>query len=624
MISFLKQNKYGRATFLPLTSMGAGRGFSTPSALKEPGVVGVASELVSTEVEYESLIEYLLGRTLVVENIDFAIAIARKYKYSLRMVTIEGESLNPGGSMTGGAFKNNSNLLGRRREIEELETKVESLKNQLEAKQKEIDTYREKRNFHREEAGRLNAALQEQSLKDNTLRMNQKAMEQKAKEIAKEYTDLKRDLAALEKQTQEIEENRESIRVELETSDKREAKLEERINQNQEKLDEKKKQENAHSKELEELHLENAELSSKQGFAKENLERILSEKKNLQRQLMELAVNVSDAKDEIEKKEAEIEKMQEAVEAAKAQEAEDEAKLQEYLAKKESMNQSHKGFFEKRDELSGRMNLLDKDLYRLENQKEKLEENQESQIGYMWEEYEMTYSSAKEQTFEEPLERSEIKKAQAEVRNEIKKLGNVNVNAIEEYKELSERHTFLNAQHEDLVEAEKTLLKIIDELDIGMRHQFEEKFAQIREEFDKAFKELFGGGKGTIELDEEEDILEAGIRIISQPPGKKLQNMMQLSGGEKALTAIALLFAIQNLKPSPFCLLDEIEAALDDSNVTRYARYLHKLTKNTQFIIITHRRGTMTAADRLYGITMQEKGVSTLVSVNLIENDLDK
>ena len=339
---------------------------------------------------------------------------------------------------------------------------------------------------------------------------------------------------------------------------------------------------------------------------------------------MELAVNVSDAKDEIEKKEAEIEKMQEAVEAAKAQEAEDEAKLQEYLAKKESMNQSHKGFFEKRDELSGRMNLLDKDLYRLENQKEKLEENQESQIGYMWEEYEMTYSSAKEQTFEEPLERSEIKKAQAEVRNEIKKLGNVNVNAIEEYKELSERHTFLNAQHEDLVEAEKTLLKIIDELDIGMRHQFEEKFAQIREEFDKAFKELFGGGKGTIELDEEEDILEAGIRIISQPPGKKLQNMMQLSGGEKALTAIALLFAIQNLKPSPFCLLDEIEAALDDSNVTRYAKYLHKLTKNTQFIIITHRRGTMTAADRLYGITMQEKGVSTLVSVNLIENDLDK
>ena len=178
--------------------------------------------------------------------------------------------------------------------------------------------------------------------------------------------------------------------------------------------------------------------------------------------------------------------------------------------------------------------------------------------------------------------------------------------------------------HSDLVKAADTLRNIVEELDQGMRKQFTEKFGEIRQEFDKAFKQLFGGGRGTLELQEDEDILEAGIRIISQPPGKKLQNMMQLSGGEKALTAIALLFAIQNLKPSPFCLLDEIEAALDDSNVTRFAGYLHKLTKNTQFIIITHRRGTMTAADRLYGITMQEKGVSTLVSVNLIEGELDK
>ena len=174
------------------------------------------------------------------------------------------------------------------------------------------------------------------------------------------------------------------------------------------------------------------------------------------------------------------------------------------------------------------------------------------------------------------------------------------------------------------MEAEATLVQIIEELDAAMRKQFQEQFARISQEFDQVFKELFGGGKGTLELMEDEDILEAGIRIIAQPPGKKLQNMMQLSGGEKALTAIALLFAIQNLKPSPFCLLDEIEAALDDNNVVRFARYLHKLTKNTQFIVITHRRGTMTAADRLYGITMQEKGISTLVSVSLLEGELDK
>ena len=200
----------------------------------------------------------------------------------------------------------------------------------------------------------------------------------------------------------------------------------------------------------------------------------------------------------------------------------------------------------------------------------------------------------------------------------------MNVNAIEDYREVSERYEFMKTQHEDLTAARAELEKIILELDSGMRRQFSEKFGQIQAEFDKVFKELFGGGRGTLELMEGEDLLEAGIQIIAQPPGKKLQNMMQLSGGEKALTAIALLFAIQNLKPSPFCLLDEIEAALDDSNVTRFATYLHKLTRNTQFIVITHRRGTMNAADRLYGITMQEKGVSTLVSVSLIEGELDK
>lgn len=217
---------------------------------------------------------------------------------------------------------------------------------------------------------------------------------------------------------------------------------------------------------------------------------------------------------------------------------------------------------------------------------------------------------------------SQIKNRIQELKGQIRGLGDVNVNAIEEYKSVSERYEFLKNQHNDLIAAEQSLMQIIDELDKGMRAQFTEKFAEIRQEFDHVFKELFGGGKGTIELNEEEDILEAGITIISQPPGKKLQNMMQLSGGEKALTAIALLFAIQNLKPSPFCLLDEIEAALDDSNVSRYANYLHKLTKYTQFIVITHRKGTMEAADRLYGITMQEKGISTLVSVDLLDSQL--
>ena len=236
----------------------------------------------------------------------------------------------------------------------------------------------------------------------------------------------------------------------------------------------------------------------------------------------------------------------------------------------------------------------------------------------------MTHHEALPMKDEQVSDRQELKRSIAKIKEEIKQLGNVNINAIEDYKEISERYEFMNKQRNDLVEAEDMIKNIISELDEGMKRQFTEMFAKIQVEFDKAFKELFGGGKGTLELIDPEDILETGVRIISQPPGKKLQNMMQLSGGEKALTAIALLFAIQNLKPSPFCLLDEIEAALDDSNVGRFANYLHKLTKNTQFIVITHRRGTMAAADRLYGITMQEKGVSALVAVNLIEESLDK
>ena len=288
------------------------------------------------------------------------------------------------------------------------------------------------------------------------------------------------------------------------------------------------------------------------------------------------------------------------------------------------LNKRHKAFFEKREEISKHMADLDKEVYRLESQKEGCEEASEKQINYMWEEYELTLNHAKELRNPNLTDLADMKRRIQELKSEIRALGNVNVNAIEEYKSVSERYEFLKGQHDDLVEAAETLEQIIEELDNAMRKQFKEQFARIGAEFVQVFKEMFGGGKGTLELMEDEDILEAGIRIIAQPPGKKLQNMMQLSGGEKALTAIALLFAIQNLKPSPFCLLDEIEAALDDNNVDRFAQYLHKLTKYTQFIVITHRRGTMTAADRLYGITMQEKGVSTLVSVSLLENELDK
>ena len=624
MIEFLKKNRYGRATFLPLSNMNARGGISQKEVLREPGVIGTADTLVQADPEYAGLVQYLLGRVLVVDHIDHAIAIGKKYRHSLRMVTIEGESLNPGGSMTGGAFRNNSNLLGRRREIEELERSVRQLKKELEEMQHSISENRSRRNVLRDTIADIQEKLRQQYIAQNTAKVNLEQLEEKEKEIQRSYLNIDRDQAALRQQAGEIREDHSSIARELEASQRDEKELETFIDTKQKELEEWKEEEASKIKELEQIRLEKSTLEQQQNFLQENLNRLMSETDSFHKEAEELRENLLNSKEEIHEKEQGIQGLKEASgECAKLEEQLQERR-ENCQKEKEEKTVSHKSFFEKRDHLSEKTTLLDKECYRLKNQTEKLEEQRENQISYMWEEYEITPNNALSYRNETMTDRLVIRQDVSRIKDEIRKLGAVNVNAIEDYKELLERHTFLSGQYEDIVTAEKTLEGIILELDEGMRKQFTEKFQDIQREFDRAFKELFGGGKGTLELAEDEDILEAGIRIISQPPGKKLQNMMQLSGGEKALTAIALLFAIQNLKPSPFCLLDEIEAALDDSNVGRFASYLQKLTKNTQFIIITHRRGTMNAADRLYGITMQEKGVSTLVSVDLVENQLTK
>ena len=622
MIEFLKKNRFGRATFLPLNSINGRAEFARKEALNEPGVIGIASDLVTVKEEYTGLSRYLLGRVLVVDHIDHAIAIAKKYRHSLRMVTIEGESLSPGGSMTGGAFKNNSNLLGRRREIEELEESVSALKRDMEQMQKEIEENKKKRNYFRDSIAEVQDSLSHLYVEQNTARMNVEQFEEKAKESKDSYARIQREQQEIRSQTQEIARDHHAVEQELEASRKDEQELEAFIESKQKELEEWKKEEEGILKELERIRLEAGAFVQKEQFVTENMQRLSGEIQSFLKEKNEILQFMDQGAGDVKQKEDSIESLKASMEDFGRTEQEARAQLEIWQKEKEEKNRRHKVFFEKRDELSQRMNLLDKECFRLKSQMEKLEESRENLISYMWEEYEITPNNALSYKRDDLGDRQEMKKEIARLKDEIRRLGSVNVNAIEDYKELSERHTFLAAQHEDLKKAEETLEGIIKELDEGMRKQFSEKFRDIQREFDKAFKELFGGGKGTLELAEDEDILEAGIKIISQPPGKKLQNMMQLSGGEKALTAIALLFAIQNLKPSPFCLLDEIEAALDDSNVGRFAGYLQKLTKNTQFIIITHRRGTMNAADRLYGITMQEKGVSTLVSVDLVENQL--
>ena len=624
MIGFLKKNRYGRATFLPLSAISAKGGLPMTQLLKEEGVIQSADRLVHTEPEFAELMRSLLGRTLVVETIDHGIALQKKNHHSLRIVTLEGELLNPGGSMTGGAFKNTSNLLGRRREIEELEKQVKKLSTDLDELKQGLETKRTLRNALRDEIADIAEKVKDKQLDLNTAEMSIRQAEQRIREIQSGYSQLKGESSEIESQIREIDEFKLSIQKEMKELKSSEKDSQETALSQETLLNQQKDQETELAKQLESLHLKGSELSQQLSFHEENITRIRRELETLQAEKEDISGKQTERSHEEEEKKQQMAEIEATMAAGREQDGILQAELAKTQQEKEKLQGTHRQFFAKRDELSEHQNRLDKECYRLRSQLDKLEESQESQINYIWDEYEITPVQAASYRMEEVPERTVLKKQLNEVKEEIRRLGPVNVNAIEEFKEVEERHTFLSAQHEDLIQAKETLENIIQELDDGMRRQFSEKFADIQREFDKAFKDLFGGGKGSIELVEGEDILEAGVQIISQPPGKKLQNMMQLSGGEKALTAIALLFAIQNLKPSPFCLLDEIEAALDDSNVTRFAEYLHKLTKNTQFIVITHRRGTMNAADRLYGITMQEKGVSTLVSVDLIEDDLDK
>ena len=622
MISFLKQTKSGRATFLPLNSIKNAQEFRQKEALKEPGVLGLAHTLVHTDEKYGDVAKSLLGRIVVVDHVDHATQLARKFKYSLRIVTLEGESLSPGGSISGGAFKNSSNLLGRRREIEELEWKVKAHAKAVDELLVSIEDLKKDRNECRTELEKSRAALQNAFIRQNTARLNIEAAQEKKDQTKAGVEDLKKEEIEIETQVLQIRKEKEETKQELERSEALEGEKNEQIEGFTKDLEEARRQEAAQTAVLNEKELDVEKIRQQFGFYQANEDRIAGEIARYEGELEEVKKSLTDGVADAAGKEESIKRLQETIESSKTTQSDTQDKLNADSKKREELTERQKGFFTEREELSARMSALDKEVYRLNAQKEKLEESMENQVNYMWNEYELTLRDAAQLRDESMNDLAEMKKQTQTIKEAIRRLGDVNVNAIEDYKNLMERYTFLKAQHDDLVEAEKTLERIIVELDEAMRRQFKEKFAEISKEFDKVFKELFGGGKGTLELMEDEDILEAGIRIIAQPPGKKLQNMMQLSGGEKALTAIALLFAIQNLKPSPFCLLDEIEAALDDSNVGRFAHYLHKLTAHTQFIVITHRRGTMEAADRLYGITMQEKGVSTLVSVNLIDKDL--
>ncbi|MBQ7536453.1 MAG: chromosome segregation protein SMC [Stomatobaculum sp.] len=623
LIEHLKRNRFGRATFLPLTSIGRGKEWDPGEVMKEQGVLGIASGLVHTEETYEGLVRYLLGRDLVVTDIDQAIRIARKYHYSFRIVTLEGELLNPGGSMSGGAFKNSSNLLGRKREIEELEKATEKSLKKAELAEKELAAAQELLEKAGREIEELRAEEQELLLEKNTKKMALGRLLEKREELNASVQELTDERGRLKQQTSEISDSRQELDTDLKDLEERRAGMETEIVSLSEKLEEERKRREALDKDLSDAKLLAGTTLQQAGFINENIRRLKDELKKLCEEEKELLGGTEDTGKRIAEREEEIKNAEQEILSRKEKAEVLTKELEEQTAKKAEHSGEQKQYFERRNEIAKRRADLEKDLLRVRNQIEKAEDKLQTKSAYILSEYNLTEEGALQYRMEKPGSASQMKKDIDSRKTAIRELGNVNVNAIEDYRVLSERCEFMSGQYSDMKKAEEALLTVIRDLDQGMRKQFTEQFEKIDNEFNKVFRALFGGGRGELRLDPDADILDASIAIIAEPPGKKLQNMMQLSGGEKALTAISLLFAIQNLRPSPFALLDEIEAALDDSNVDRFVQYLRRLTKNTQFIVITHRRGTMVGADRLYGITMQEKGISTLVSVSLIEDSLD-
>ncbi len=619
MIQYLKKNKYGRATFLPLANIRQGKEMQADGIMGQKGVIGTASSLVETDAQYSTLVKYLLGRHIVVDNIDNAIALAEKYNHTIRIVTIEGDLLNPGGTMSGGAFKNSNNLLGRRREMEDLEKAVKTLGDKLSKISARLEEAENKRSSVTGKIAANEKIIQELVLEQNTARINYDRALSDFKANEEKLVHIHIEAKETEQRDNELKKALEEVSIKLSDNDGKNQSYEEQISLLNAGLEELHNSENSISQENSNLMVEITSIGNRRSFISENINRITKEIKDMETGIEEAVSNSGNIDKLVFGKQQEIEQVLQDIEDIKLETARISEELEKRKAEREELSVKNKECLAKREELAELASELDKECFRLGSQRDKLEDRINSYTEYMWEQYELTYHSAEALKTESTLSLADIKKRIEELKSTIRALGDVNVNAVEQYNELMERYELLAGQHADLTEAAEVLVGVIEELDIEMRRQFEIQFAEISRRFNNVFKELFGGGRGTIELVEGEDILLAGINIIAQPPGKKLQNMMQLSGGEKALSAIALLFAIQSLKPSPFCLLDEIEAALDDSNVGRYAEYLHKLTKDTQFIVITHRRGTMDAADILYGITMQEKGVSTLVSVNLVE-----
>lgn len=616
-MGFLKEHRAGRATFLPITAI-KGRVLSEQGLDDQYGFVSIASDLVSYDSKYSEIIRWLLGRTAVAEDIDSAIAIAKKYSYRFRIVTLDGQVINAGGSMTGGSRVQNAGILSRGNEIERLKGSLASMQKELDGMLSDYKLLSEDASAAKAELegaeGDLLRAKEENIRREGELKL----ASDKLASVSSGVKELLEEKETLEKRIESVSSGAEAARSQIdelkETLENKEKELE-GITGDSKTLQ--KNREEVASKAAE-IRLRIVSLQKDVEANTDEITRLKNRKTGHLDRLSELDGEIREIEEKNDELRALTERLSADEKALKANHGDAQNQINELISQRDELEKQandlrlhERAKSEERERLSG-------DIARLEERKIAMRNEYDNLTSKLYDEYQLTRREAAALEIEID-DYSLAAKRLAELKSQIRALGSVNVSAIEEYKEVSERYEFLSGQISDVETSRAELNKMIDDLTGKMAEQFREQFNRINSCFGQTFIELFGGGKAELRLEDERDVLGSDIEIKVQPPGKNVQNINLLSGGEKGLSAIALLFAILKVTPAPFCIFDEVEAALDDVNVSRYAQYVRRMTKNTQFILITHRRGTMEEADVLYGVTMQEKGVSKLLELKTAE-----
>lgn len=616
-MGFLKERRAGRATFLPITAI-KGRVLSEQGLDDQYGFVSIASDLVSYDNKYSEIIRWLLGRTAVAEDIDSAIAIAKKYSYRFRIVTLDGQVINAGGSMTGGSRVQNAGILSRGNEIERLKGSLASMQRELDGMLSDYKLLSEDASAAKAELegaeGDLLRAKEENIRREGELKL----ASDKLASVSSGVKELLEEKETLEKRIESVSSGAEAARSQIdelkETLENKEKELES-ITGDSKTLQ--KNREEVASKAAE-IRLRIVSLQKDVEANTDEITRLKNRKTGHLDRLSELDGEIREIEEKNDELRALTERLSADEKALKANHGDAQNQINELISQRDELEKQandlrlhERAKSEERERLSG-------DIARLEERKIAMRNEYDNLTSKLYDEYQLTRREAAALEIEID-DYSLAAKRLAELKSQIRALGSVNVSAIEEYKEVSERYEFLSGQINDVETSRAELNKMIDDLTGKMAEQFREQFNRINSCFGQTFIELFGGGKAELRLEDERDVLGSDIEIKVQPPGKNVQNINLLSGGEKGLSAIALLFAILKVTPAPFCIFDEVEAALDDVNVSRYAQYVRRMTKNTQFILITHRRGTMEEADVLYGVTMQEKGVSKLLELKTAE-----